>query len=185
MKELYFIRHGESQANVDKIWSPTNTPLTANGLRQAIEAAQKVEESGLVFDKLLSSTLPRARSTAQAIAETIGYTQDDIEYLDILVERDWGEAAGTDGQSLLNKKPWIYRDLDEIKGVETTQKLQQRAAQALKLLRGRPEQRILVIGHGTFGRALRRAINNQDYTLEYESDWPTGRLANCEIIRLI
>jgi broad specificity phosphatase PhoE len=164
---------------------PINTPLTERGVQEVRTAGRQAQQHGLVFDVIISSPLLRARASANAIAEELGYDVNAIEYLDLLVERDWGSIEGTPGDRLPGKTAWIYRDIDNVKGAETTEEMQQRAIQALQYLRSRPEQRILLVGHGTFGRALRRAVNGEDYTVEYAADFPTNRLPNGEIFRLV
>ncbi|MCQ2419549.1 MAG: histidine phosphatase family protein [Clostridia bacterium] len=61
--DVYFIRHGESEANVSHIhsgWSAVN--LTENGRRQAVSAGRLLKS--LHFDRVICSDLPRTVQTA-------------------------------------------------------------------------------------------------------------------------
>jgi len=63
---LYIVRHGESEANVNKIvQGHTDSPLTRRGIEQAEELAETFKDIG--FDAIYSSDLDRAKRTAQII----------------------------------------------------------------------------------------------------------------------
>ena len=73
MKKVYFVRHGESQWNVeDKICGVTDSPLTDKGHRQAVETAQAILDAGIHVDLILYSPLQRAADTAKKISEITG-----------------------------------------------------------------------------------------------------------------
>ena len=73
MGHIYFIRHGESQWNVeDKICGATDVPLTEKGHEQAILTGKKFLELGYTADEILSSPLIRAADTARHISEITG-----------------------------------------------------------------------------------------------------------------
>src|SRR5438477_10877116 len=95
MKKLYFIRHGESVANLEQ-WHAgrIDTPLTEKGRQQAREAGKKARAQKISVDKIVSSPLSRAAETARLIAEEIGYPEDRIELNPMLVERDYGAFSG-------------------------------------------------------------------------------------------
>lgn len=141
MKRLYFVRHGQSQANVDKVFAgQADTPLTALGQKQAKEAAEQAKQ--LKIDHIVSSPLSRAHDTAKIIAETIGYPVDQIELSSLLMERNFGSFAG---------KSWdIDLDLDGFIDVETMDSVLERAHLAYEHLQTLPYETILVVGHGTF-----------------------------------
>lgn len=72
---LYLIRHGETQANLEQRWyGALDAPLTARGVEQVAATAVYFAGSGAVMpvDAFYVSPLPRARSTAAAIAAAIG-----------------------------------------------------------------------------------------------------------------
>ena len=60
MKELYFVRHGESLWNLeDKICGATDAPLTEKGREQAVKTGKVIAESGIRADMILYSPLQR------------------------------------------------------------------------------------------------------------------------------
>lgn len=89
---LLIIRHGETPLNVARVMQPADTPLSANGLAQAALLAQRLaagrphRPTGLV-----SSDLPRALQTAQAIAAATGLA---ITTSALLHERNFGDLRG-------------------------------------------------------------------------------------------
>jgi len=95
---LLIIRHGETPLNVTRVMQPANTPLSANGLLQAQALAQRLKAgdprrpSGIV-----SSDLPRALMTAQAIADACGLR---ITTTPLLHERNFGDLRGQPYDSL-------------------------------------------------------------------------------------
>lgn len=149
MKKLYFIRHGLSEMNKSGHFAGIiDTPLTNEGRDQAKKAGQNIQR--LKIDLIVSSPLSRARETAEILAKQIGYPRDKILLSDLLVERDWGDLEGS---------PHIYiHDLDEVPNAETSEQLLERAEKALRYLESLEPNNILVVSHGTFGRALRHHI---------------------------
>ncbi|MCB9808791.1 phosphoglycerate mutase family protein [Candidatus Nomurabacteria bacterium] len=94
---LYFIRHGESKANLDEVFAgaQVDSPLTELGKLQALNSAKELKELGVVFDRIISSPLIRAVDTAKIIQEEIGF-EGNIEIDHRITEYDFG--------SLTNKK---------------------------------------------------------------------------------
>jgi broad specificity phosphatase PhoE len=165
MSQLYFIRHGESEANASKIWSPYNSPLTDLGRWQASAAGADARQRGLQFDLIVCSPLPRAQETARLIAEEVDHASP-VEVLPLLAERDWGTLAGQPEEHYF-AAGGTFEGLNAVDGVEHIQDLQKRAADALADMRQRKAQNILLVGHGDFGRAFLREIAGQPYTEEY------------------
>lgn len=170
MKKLYFVRHGLSQFNVERRFAGTiDTPLTPEGRAQARIAAEKAKK--LNIDLIISSPLSRAYETAKIIATEINYPKDKIELNPLLAERDYGAIEG---------QLWAPDiDMDGIADIETIDSLLARADEALNSLRQIMADNVLIVSHGSIGRAIRHHL------LE---DFPfTGpeRLPNAEIIQWI
>lgn len=174
MKTIYFVRHGETQSNIDKLFSGSidNPPLTKKGLEQAKEAGEKL----IMLDKVdlvVSSPLLRARDTAKIIAEEVGYDSNNIVYNELLVERSFGFYDG---------KPRDEYNLDDENSTvqdkgESVKDFYHRAIQAFDWLKNRDEQTILVVSHGGMGRMFRlvdRNISHDDYHV-------VESFGNCEI----
>lgn len=89
MTRLLLIRHGQSTWNSEGLWQgQEDPPLTDTGRRQAAEASPAIGSVDAVF----SSTLERARVTAEIIAESIGV--GPVIQLPGLIERCAGEWQG-------------------------------------------------------------------------------------------
>jgi broad specificity phosphatase PhoE len=69
--KLYFVRHGESVANILHEFSNSGFkhPLTEKGVRQAHTLGQSL--SGLQVEQIYSSPVMRAVQTAQILAESL------------------------------------------------------------------------------------------------------------------
>lgn len=113
---LYFVRHGESEANVARQFSNHNDgihPLTAKGKEQAQTVAELLRP--VKFTEIYASPMLRARQTAEIVGAPHGL---DIQIVPALREHDAGdlegradEAAWRDFQTLF--ETWIVkRDLD-------------------------------------------------------------------------
>ncbi len=89
--KLYFVRHGESEANV--LHEVSNRgfkhPLTEKGRQQALALAQNLR--GIPVARLFTSPLMRAVQTAEILAETCGVP---LEITDALREYDCGVLEG-------------------------------------------------------------------------------------------
>lgn len=73
MSKIYFVRHGESQWNVeDKICGQTDIPLTERGHAQAEETGRRIVEKGITAAEILCSPLLRAKDTAAHISQVTG-----------------------------------------------------------------------------------------------------------------
>ncbi|MBS0445663.1 MAG: histidine phosphatase family protein [Proteobacteria bacterium] len=86
---LLLIRHGETALNATRVLQPADTPLGPRGLAQAEALARRVAPMDIAG--ILSSDLPRAMQTAQAIAATTGC---EIRTSTLLQERNFGDLRG-------------------------------------------------------------------------------------------
>jgi broad specificity phosphatase PhoE len=86
---LLLIRHGETELNVARVLQPADTPLSSRGVAQAGALAARLAATGLRL--IVSSDLPRALRTAQAIAAATGAA---IETTPLLQERNFGDWRG-------------------------------------------------------------------------------------------
>lgn len=170
MEKLYFMRHGLSQLNVERRFAGiVGTPLTSEGEAQARIAAERAKQ--LNIDCIVSSPLSRAHETAKIIAKIIGYPEDRIELNPLLAERSYGALEG---------ELWSPDiDMDGIADIETTDSLLARADEALDSLRQIEANNVLVVSHGSIGRAIRHHLL-KDFPYQDEE-----RLPNAEIVRWI
>lgn len=97
--EVYFIRHGESEANRLNLaagWS--DTPLSALGRRQAAETAKLFE--GIRIDKVYSSDLVRAVETCELVLPDC-----EPELCVDLREISVGRISGCDNEKTKRENP--------------------------------------------------------------------------------
>lgn len=89
--KLYFARHGQSEANLLRVFSNRGLKhgLTEEGRAQARILAQKLQPASLM--RLFSSPLLRAVQTAEIVAEVLGL---NYEITDALREYDCGVWEG-------------------------------------------------------------------------------------------
>jgi 2,3-bisphosphoglycerate-dependent phosphoglycerate mutase len=90
--KIYFIRHGESSANVQQIFSNSGNkhPLTQRGIEQAQRLASELVNCGIT--RIFSSPILRARQTAEILA---GSLQENVEITEALREWSVGILEGT------------------------------------------------------------------------------------------
>lgn len=162
MQQIYLMRHGQSQANADQVIAGSHdSPLSPVGIRQA-EYAGDTAKQYFHFDLIVSSPMSRARSTAEIVAERIGYPTDKIWIIDDLRERNLGNVEGdTYDMHALARKDGNYEDAENVPGVEPIAELYDRMESVLQQLRARPEQHILVIAHNGCGRMLKVVMRGQ------------------------
>jgi len=75
MKTLLLMRHAKSSWDTPGL-SDQARPLNKRGQRDAPRMGRLLREKGLVPDCILSSTAMRARQTAEAVAEAVGFEGD-------------------------------------------------------------------------------------------------------------
>jgi probable phosphoglycerate mutase len=137
-----FVRHGQSEANAQKIFAGSlDFALTERGREEARQAAAWL--AGETIGSVFASPLQRVWETAEIIAESKGAA--DIQAVDGISERNYGAWEG--------KPRGDFDRAEQPPGGESPEVFNARTVAALKSIAGAPT--ILVVGHsGTF-RALR------------------------------
>lgn len=156
MKELYIIRHGETELNRLGIVQGRgiNADLNDTGLAQA-KAFYETYNS-VKFDKIYTSSLVRTHQTVKGFID-LGLPWEPLTMLDELA---WGEWEGKPGDKIAKQ---AFRDLvahwqngnytAKFKDGESPSEVAERLVQAIEYIKNQPnEKRILVCMHG---RALR------------------------------
>ena len=158
-------------------------PLTDRGKKQARAAGRKLKNEGVTFDLIVASPMSRAHQTALIVARELDYPAEQVQLLDILIERDNGTLAGTSGISTVERS-FTRINIEDMPGVEKIADVQTRAERALQSIHEMGATSVLVISHGTFGRALRRVIDQEPPEFEFDPQkhW---RLDNGEVVRFI
>ena len=158
--------------NKQGLWSgTTETPLSPEGRRQAKAAGRQAKD--LNIDYIVCSPLSRAHDTAKIVAAEIGYPLDKIHVNDLFIERHWGSLEG---------QPWSPDlDLDGFSDIESKDTIIERARLALEFLKTVEAQNILVVSHGSFGRAMRHHLIDHPYTNKRLPD--EAGIPNAEIVQ--
>lgn len=146
---IILIRHGETALNAARVLQPPDTPLSDRGRKQADAVAVRL--AGMKIDRLVSSDLPRAVQTSQAIATVCGLA---IHTNALLQERNFGDLRGHpyDG---LGFDPIAMEDAPP--GGESISMFSARVTQAMDFLRqvrATIDHDLLVVSHGLFIRTL-------------------------------
>lgn len=103
---LYFIRHGETDMNVEqRCQGKVDAPLNERGRAQSVLAAE--EFAGKHIDKLYTSPLSRAVFAADLIGHARGIEPETLGWL---VEIDHGELEGMDRRQCEEIRPGMIDD---------------------------------------------------------------------------
>lgn len=177
---LILVRHGETESNVNQRWyGAMDAPLTERGRQQVAATANAMVDVNRRFpaDVFYVSPLPRAQSTAAAIADAIDM-QPVIE--DGLHEFDLGDWEGRTFQDLHETEDlWGRWDEDPNfapPNGESPASFGLRVEATMRALVARhPGQTLLVVSHGAvIGNALTRWLGDG-------RDWRRWDPPNCSI----
>lgn len=162
------MRHGLSELNVKGLYAgSTDTPLVDEGREQARKSGKAAKS--LSIDLIVCSPLGRALETAQIVAKEIGYPQDKIVIDTRITERDFGK---------LEAQPYAKEHTDEFRlnhDAETKESLLKRTKQFLDWLDAQPSDNILVVSHGSTGRALRSLVK-EDFPFSHPHQLGNAKL---------
>lgn len=181
---FYFVRHGESEANLLHEFSNTGQkhPLTAKGVRQAVALAEALAAAfakelsrAILTDplatpaiRIFSSPLLRAAQTAAVLARALGV---DYQICDALVEYSVGIYEGRsdpEGWAVYQQvvDDWFLRgDVhSRMEGGESMADIHARFLPFVKdLLQGPEKMTYILISHGgTYRAALPWLLKNVD-----------------------
>lgn len=158
-RDLYYItllRHGESTGNAGGyLQGQADFPLSDTGREQAEALAARWLAEGVIFDRIVSSPLSRARETAEIIAGRLGSAGDPeeipIEFDPVWMERDWGLISGLHHEEAEERYPRpdfipTYQPIG-VSG-ESQWELYLRAGRGIQALMDKPAGRYLVVSHG-------------------------------------
>ncbi len=178
--KLYFIRHGESEANLLGEFSNSESkhPLTERGMAQAQDSARSL--SGVQAAKVYSSPVLRAVQTAQIIARSLNAPLEVTEAL-----REWsvGDYEGTRdpaGWALHRQvqEDWFMHGKLESRmpGGESFLEIRERFVPFIEGLLNEKEdshRQIILVGHGGLYLAmLPEVIQNVDHSFALQHLFP-------------
>jgi uncharacterized phosphatase len=151
MKTIYFVRHGESDANSRRIMAGTvmDVGLTSKGRTQAKKAGQDLKDKNI--DLIVSSPMKRATETAEIIAKEIDYNPKKIIMNPLFIERDFGVYSKGPVDIFVDAL-----DKDDLhESVEKVSVMEKRVTAGLSWLAGQKADRIVLVSHGDVSAVLR------------------------------
>ncbi len=191
--DFYFLRHGESEANVNPdigFALGHNASMTERGHKQAEAAGERLGREGVKFDKIYTSSLVRAVQTTENILRGMGIPDAEFEQVDDIIEQRGASDIGPDvteamvQEALLTKaeKGLFFKMADG----ETMRSVERRASNWIEdEIIYNPEwyekpgtHTIAIVSHGGTIRTLFHYIAGIDNRLAMRSD-----LFNCSISR--
>jgi len=164
MKEIYFIRHGETDYNKRHIiqGSGINSSLNETGRAQGKAFYEHYKSTD--FEIIFVSALQRTRQT---VTDFIGEKISTEEWKE-LNEIGWGDSEGKEStpedhqiyKNMINE--WAQGNLDaSMKNGESAGELIDRLTQFVNHLKTRSETYILVCTHGRAMRCLMTILKNE------------------------
>lgn len=188
---LYFARHGESEANIEKVFSNKGFkhPLTLNGINQALNAAALLQDKNI--HRIVTSPLVRTIQTANILADKLNIASFEVHKN--LREYDVGDLEGkSDAHSwslyFENENSWKNIDQRQYKlpNGESFFDIQNRFISFITRLLTEltPEsQNVLMISHGGLLKIGLPAICvNIDYAFTCNNPIHNCELIACDII---
>lgn len=178
---LILVRHGETEANVQQIWhGHLDAPLTPRGRLQVAATARRIAElhRRWPITALYVSPLPRARATAEAIAQTLGLEPVVEEGLREMSIGDWEGFSFRELRDRLRLwERWARDPHFAPPNGESPVAFSRRVPAVMEALaRRHPGETIVVVTHGgVISNALAQWFGNGP------GDWARFDAPNCAI----
>lgn len=150
MTRLYFIRHGQSEANLQQYFAGhCDAPLTPLGIQQAKHTAEYVKD--VPFTAVYASDLARAAATGQAVADCKGLVLQTTDRLREINAGEWEHQPFTELLKREDYAVWMRQiGLSSCTGGESVQQLQQRIKAAVEdIVRAHPGETVCIATHAT------------------------------------
>ena len=159
MKNLYFIRHVQSEANLNSILaSQLDYPLSEVGRKDAIHIATKLPKIANI-DCIISSPLMRAIETASPIAKQFNIP---IKTDERIIEQDLGIFSGMSYKELEHRDDYMHDRSNRWnwvpKGGESYEMVSVRLASFFKGLDEMDFQSILCVTHAVTMRLIKAQL---------------------------
>lgn len=179
MKTVYFMRHGQTDWNIQRrLQGRRDIPLNETGAAQAAEAGDRFARAGLRFDTVIASPLRRAVDTAVLAA---GADRSRIKLDPRLMELGYGDYEGALFSELEGDMLAFIRDPDHCpppESVETIGSLLERAAAFLEDLKAADGESILAVTHGVAIRALIGCLGGENRAMVWGMP-----VHNCQLVK--
>lgn len=174
MGKVYFVRHGESEWNVEnKICGRTDIPLTDKGHLQAIETAELIKNSGINADFILCSPLCRAYDTAKHIAEI---NKLPLRVEPRLIEQAFGQYEGVSPRNREDFQDAKKQFAVSYNGGESMMRMAQRIYNLLDEIKADEEHTYILVAHN----GIARVVNSYFYDMTNE-EYALFGVKNCSL----
>lgn len=158
--KIYLVRHGETDANKNKIMQgqSQNLQLNENGISQATILKNKLKD--VTFDICFTSPLIRAWSTAMVLVGDKVEIKEDKR----LIERYLGNLEGKDRSTYSVSKYWDYHLNSNDEDVEPIQDIFKRCNSFMNDLKEKYDDNstVLIVSHGAVTRCLHHILKKSD-----------------------
>lgn len=105
--QIHLVRHGQTDWNAAKrIQGTIDIDLNATGRRQAEELGTSLASAGIAFTGIRTSTMKRARSTAQILGSFLKLPADEVPNLH---EMDFGSWEGLTWPEVESQYPAAFQ----------------------------------------------------------------------------
>lgn len=182
VSRLYLLRHGQTEFNLQgRVQGRCDAPLTELGIEQAHGAAAWLVAQGVRFDRICSSPLGRARSTAELVRGDLlaaGVSQvPEVELVEDLQERSYGPFEAGPAREVPCEL-WDPGEALVPYGGEGSRALRARIVSALTdiMVQAGESAQVLAVSHGSATLQFKRAW---EHAARCDQDAPLG---NCCIL---
>jgi broad specificity phosphatase PhoE len=152
VKDIFFIRHGETEANKYRIHQSSDEHLTPKGRLQAHHISHYLE--GLEIDTLLCSPYVRARETAEVLSRQLGIPFTETESVVEVRRPDHIYGQGYYSLETLRYMWRLYRFQEKPNwnwdGAENMFQLRNRIEDVKKTVASLEGEKIAIVSHDVF-----------------------------------
>lgn len=188
MAYFAYVRHGLSQANVDKIVAGhLDTPLTGIGRQQARDTATLLKD--ISFHHAHGSPLKRAKETLEIIIKELGLDIDP-SFHDELKERNWGAVEGRSAAREERERLFTRAEIDSwftwdgrgpvrLQSGESYKDMSERIVpffDQVVLPKLKAGDNVLVVSHNGISKPLQRHLEDLPHEKTHSLE-----LKNCEV----
>jgi len=176
MREIYLLRHAQSEGNKLKIFQgKLDYPLSEEGKRQALRAAEILKK--LQLEVIYTSPQKRAYQTAELVAEKLKLP---LKVDENLREISYGILEGRKHQEVENWESYQRWLEDPVKNpLEDVEDLFETQKRFIEFLKKLSEKRVLVVTHGGIIRIALCTVGN----IPLNSIWKFS-VGNCSLSKV-
>eukprot|EP00111_Clytia_hemisphaerica_P002889 TCONS_00008164-protein len=188
--EIFFVRHGQTDWNVNKrIQGHMQSTLNNHGRGQVEHLASKMNKVCMSFDQVYSSDLVRCMESCKIITDTLGVQNNNIKPWTELRERHFGDWEGKSHQEVRQEDQslaefvftWDEMMKYPIPSAETEHEMTERICNVLDEITKTPGKK-LVVTHSGFLHAVYRITKKIPLTAHIPTlDWKNSACAKLTV----